>query len=58
MLHSDDIERMLVEIMTGKKPTLNTPEANAVREKLVKECAEIVANGGTVDIPREIPELA
>jgi hypothetical protein len=56
MITSEELYQMLVELETGKPPTLTTPEANAKREQLRKECADIKAMGGTVDIPHEIPD--
>lgn len=50
-LTPDDLQRMIIELVTGKEPTLTTPEANAARERLRKEIAEIEAKGGMVDIP-------
>lgn len=55
-MDSDDIERMLVEIETGAPPTLLTPEADAMRAKLTKECADIRAKGGAVAIHHDIPD--
>lgn len=56
MIHSDDVERILVEIVTKREPREpDTPELAALREKLQAECDEIVARGGTVMIPHEIP---
>lgn len=55
MMDSSDIERMLVEIVTGKPPTLSGPEADAMRAQLKMECDEILAKGGIVAIPHEIP---
>lgn len=58
MLDTDDITRILVEIVTGKMPNPpDTPEAAAMRVQLQKECDEIVAKGGVVDIPTEIPDI-
>lgn len=51
-----EMERMLVEIVTGKPPTLRTPEADELRAKLTKEVREIQAKGYEVDIPHEIAE--
>jgi hypothetical protein len=57
MLSPEDLERMVVEIMTGQPPSLRGAEADAMRERLRKECAEIVSRGGIVDVPDEIPDL-
>lgn len=51
-----EMERMLVEIVTGKPPSLRTPEADEIRARLTKEVEEIHAKGGEVEIPHEIPE--
>jgi len=56
-LDTDDLRTMLVEIMTGKPPTLRTPEADAMRARLQRECEEIRANLGTVAISSEIPGM-
>jgi hypothetical protein len=53
-LTSDDLRTMLVEIMTKRAPSLRSPEADAKRERLQQQCDEIVARGGTVEIPPEI----
>ena len=55
MIDSEDLERMLVEITTGKPPSLYTPEANTLRAKLQEECDDITKMGGTVMIHHEIP---
>ena len=58
-VHSDDVERLLVEIVTEKKPAVpDTPELAALRAQLKKECDAIVAKGGTVDIPHEVPDVS
>ncbi len=54
MLTSEDIERMLIEIQTGKPPSLKTDEAAVMRIQLRKECAEIKSRGAAVDVPWEI----
>lgn len=53
-IDTDDMERMLVEIMTGKEPTLRNEEADRIREKLRAECEAIIAAGGSVIIPPEV----
>jgi hypothetical protein len=53
-MDTEDLERMLVEIVTGKPPSLNTPEANAIREKLRIEVQAIHDRGGEVEIQSEI----
>ena len=56
MIHSDDVERLLVEIVTGKEPAFpDTSELAALRAELKRDCEKIAARGGTVDIPHEIP---
>ena len=53
------ITRILVEVATGKKPaTKDDAEMAAMRKQLEIECDEIVAQGGTVDIPHEIPDAS
>ncbi len=55
-MDSDILERMLVEITTGKEPKEpDTPEMAAMRAQLTKEVAAIKAKGGSVYIPHEIP---
>lgn len=57
MMDSDIITRMLVEIVTGKEPLLpDDVEMAAMRKQLQKECDEIVAAGGVVDVPHEVPD--
>lgn len=51
----DDLERMMIEIATKRPPSLNTPEANAMRETLRSEMSAIVLRGGALEIPHEIP---
>lgn len=59
MIKTDDLERMLVEITTGKPPARpDSLEEAAMRSQLMKECNEIEARGGTVEIPHEIPDVA
>jgi hypothetical protein len=54
--HSGDVERLLIEIETGKTPAIpDTPELAALRVKLAAECAEIRARGMGVEIPQELP---
>jgi hypothetical protein len=55
MIDSEDIEHMLVEIVTGKPPSIRTPEADTMRAQLQKECDDIAKKGGTVMIHHEIP---
>lgn len=53
---SDEIERVLIEVMTGKSPTPpDTPELATLRLKLKKECDAIRAQGKGVEIPSEVP---
>jgi len=56
-LDTDDLERMLVEIECGHPPSLVSPEADAMRARLVEACDAIHAKGGSVLIPHEIPSL-
>jgi hypothetical protein len=53
MIPSEEVSRMLVEITTGKEPTLRSPKADALREELRRQCDEITAKGLAVDIPYE-----
>ena len=48
---------MLVEIVTGKTPTLRTPEADEVRARLTLQVQEMQAKGLEVEIPFEIPDI-
>jgi len=53
-LTAGDLQTIMVEIMTGKAPSLRSPKADRARAELRKEIAEIKAKGGSVDIPPEI----
>jgi hypothetical protein len=55
-LTSEEMQEILVELMTGKPPRLQTPAAQKFREQSRKEIDAIVADGGSVDIPSEFPE--
>jgi hypothetical protein len=56
---TDDLNRMLVEIVLKKPLTReDTAEEAAMRAQLTKECNEIVARGGVVDIPHEVPDVS
>lgn len=56
-MDTDDINRMLVEIVTGKRPSRpDTVEEARMRAQLRTECDEIAAKGFAVDIPFELPE--
>lgn len=58
-MNSDDVTRILVEVVTGKQPAVpDDDEMVAMRVQLKIECDEIVAKGGTVDVPHEIPDVA
>lgn len=58
MIHTDDINRLLVEIVTGKPPAVpDDAELAAMRAQLQKECDEIKARGGEIEIPFEVPDL-
>lgn len=57
MLHADEIQRILVELGTGKSPTLRNEEADAFRAQVTQEIAEIKGRGYEVEIPFEIPDL-
>lgn len=50
-LTTADLENMIIEIDTGKTPSLQTAEADAMREVLRKQIAAIHAKGGIVEIP-------
>jgi len=54
-LDLDDIARMVVEIETGTPPSLRNAEADAMRERLKVEIAEIHAKGGTALVPYDLP---
>lgn len=55
MIPTEVAERILVEVTQNKPPaTDDSPEEAAFRTQLEKECAEIEAQGYTVDIPNEI----
>lgn len=56
MIHSDDVERILLEIMLKREPAIpDTQELADLRSQLRTECDEIAAKGGTVQIPVELP---
>jgi hypothetical protein len=56
MIHSGDIQRVLLEILTKVPPaTPDTPELAALRAQLKLECDEIIANGEDVEVTSEIP---
>lgn len=57
-MDSDDIIKMLVEIETGKPHSVQMPGAEAMYAQLQKECDDIHAKGGTVEVPHEIPDVA
>jgi hypothetical protein len=58
MIDVGTMERMLIEITTGKQPArADTPEEAKVRAKLKAECDDIKARGGVVEIPHEIPDV-
>jgi len=57
VIDSDDISRMLVEIVAKKPHTMTGPEAEAMYAQLEKECDEIRARGLDVDVPYEVPDL-
>ncbi len=56
-LEVNELETMLVELTLGKPPSLNTPEANAMRERMKVEVDEIIARGDGIEIPHEIPDV-
>lgn len=59
MIDTDTMNRMLVEIVTGKKPARDdTVEEAKMRIRLKRECEEIQARGGVVEIPAEHPDLS
>jgi hypothetical protein len=55
MLRSDEVQTILTEVMSGKQPSITTPEALEFRKNLEDECAEMEAEGLVVDMPHEIP---
>jgi hypothetical protein len=58
-MNSDVITRILVEVATGKSPAVpDDHEMKMMRAQLQLECDEIVAAGGVVDVPHEIPDIA
>jgi hypothetical protein len=57
MIRTDQLEKILVEVVTGKPPSLQTPEADAIRAQFTREVEEIRAKGGVVEIPGEIPDV-
>jgi hypothetical protein len=58
MITSADLERILVEVITGKDMAGPDNQERAVaRKKLMIEVKEIRDRGGIVEIPPEIPDL-
>lgn len=54
-MDTDVAERILVEVCQGKPPARQDSEEEAAfRETMVKQCAEIQAQGYVVDVPNEI----
>jgi hypothetical protein len=52
---TDKAEKILVEIMQGKQPkTPDTPEEAEFRQRLIKQVADIQAQGLVVDVPHEL----
>jgi hypothetical protein len=50
MLDTDDMNRIVIDIVTGNPPRILGPEADALREKLIPEIAAIIAKGGVVEL--------
>lgn len=56
MIHSGDIQRVLLEVLKKASPaTPDTPELAALRAQIKLECDEIAANGDDVEVTSEIP---
>lgn len=58
MLTSDDVNTILIDVMTGRAPSIQGDEAQAMHDRLRQECADIIAKGGSVDVPPELPDLS
>jgi hypothetical protein len=57
MITTDDLSRMVVEIMTGQEPSRLDEESMRAWNQLKAECDEIKRKGGVVEIPGEIPKV-
>lgn len=57
LLLSDDITRILLEVVQGKAPaTPDTPDQAVFREKLEEEVAQLKADGKVIEVPFEMPD--
>ena len=63
MVTSDDLIRMTVDILLGRtwvtrsRSIPDGPEHRKSWDRIAAQIAEIIANGQTVDIPNEWPDL-
>lgn len=58
MLSTEEMEKILLEEVNGKPPTIEGPEAVIFREKMKNAITKIEAAGQVVDIPAEWPDAA
>lgn len=54
---SEDVSKMIVEIVTDKPRTVEGPEAEGMYTTLEQEIADIQAQGLDVDVTAEIPDF-
>ncbi len=52
-LTTEQMQKITVEVVTGKPPTIKGDEANKFRSAVEKDVKEMRAKGITPDIPKE-----
>ena len=56
-IDSKAVEKILVEMLVGKEPSIKGAEADKVRASLQKDIDLAKKNGWAIEIPFEIPDL-
>ena len=54
---SEDVSKMLVQVVTGAPRTFTGPEAEGMYAELEEQVADIQEQGLDVDVSAEIPDL-
>lgn len=52
-INSEQANQIIVDMMTGKPPSVTGAEADAFRERAKKEIEEIEKKGGIVQMPND-----
>jgi hypothetical protein len=58
MLTSDEVEKIVIDVMTNQSPRVTGKEADDFRIRFATDVALAKKNGWSIELPFEIPDIS